>query len=285
MDSRYSRRRFLTALGAGVTYLALANTMGCDPRKRPPKPVSLRVPRASPLSAAKVWPAPSVSPEPPKGVWAFRSRPDLSPAAVKMIRQTYGDTAPGYIFVALKEGAGEHGPMIIDDRGQLVWFGKYKSARDFKVQRYRGEPALTWWEGKVVSGHGVGEYVIFDDSYREITRVQAGNGHRGDLHEFLITPEDTALLTSYEAVSMDLSAVGGREEGEVWAGFAQEVEIETGKVLFEWNSLEHVGVEESYRKPPEDPSTPLDYFHINSIDIDFDDNLIISAKGTSTVYK
>jgi hypothetical protein len=285
MGSRYTRRRFLTALGAGVTYLALANTMGCDPRKRTPKPMSLRVPRASPLRAPKVWPGPSVSPEPPKGVWAFRSRPDLSPAAVKMIRQTHDETAPGHIFVALKEGAGEHGPMIIDDRGQLVWFGKYKSARDFKVQRYRGEPVLTWWEGKVVSGHGVGEYVIFDDSYSEITRVQAGHGHRGDLHEFLITPEDTALLTSYEAVSMDLSAVGGREEGEVWEGFAQEVEIETGKVLFEWNSLKHVGIEESYIVPPQDPDYIFDYFHINSIDVDADGDLLVSARNTWTVYK
>ena len=285
MGSRYTRRRFLTALGAGATYLALANTMGCDPRKRTPKPMSLRVPRAGPLRAPKVWPAPSVSPEPPKGVWAFRSRPDLSPAAVKMIRQTHDDTGPGYIFVALKEGAGEHGPMIIDDRGRLVWFGKYKAARDFKVQRYRGEPVLTWWEGKVVSGHGVGEYVIFDDSYREIRRVQAGNGHRGDLHEFVITPEDTALLTAYEAVSTDLSAVDGREDGAVWAGFAQEVEIETGKVLFEWNSLKHVGIEESYIVPSQDPDYIYDYFHINSIDVDHDGNLLVSARNTWTVYK
>jgi hypothetical protein len=52
-------------------------------------------------------------------VWEFRSRPDLSPAAVQVTRWAPG-TAPGYIFVALKEGAGEHGPMIFDDLGQLV---------------------------------------------------------------------------------------------------------------------------------------------------------------------
>src|SRR5215211_3847488 len=82
-------------------------------------------------------------------------------------------TSSGYIFVALKEGAGEHGPMIIDDQGQLVWYSKHISARDFKVQRYRSKPVLSWWEGRVVLGHGVGEYVIFDDSYREIARVRA----------------------------------------------------------------------------------------------------------------
>ena len=70
-----------------------------------------------------------------------------------------------------------------------------------------------------------------------------------------------------------------------WEGIAQELDLETGEVLFEWRSLDHVGVEESYREPPQDPGTPIDYFHINSIDIDFDGNFLISAKGTSAVYK
>src|SRR5215213_973358 len=83
--------------------------------------------------------------------------------------------------------------------------GKYRSARHFKMQYYQGRPALTWWEGRVVAGHGVGEYVIFDGSYHEIARVRAGNGYRGDLHEFLITPQDTALLTAYVSTPTDLT--------------------------------------------------------------------------------
>jgi Arylsulfotransferase (ASST) len=146
----------------------------------------------------------------------------------------------------MKEGAGEHGPMIIDDLGQLVWFGKYTSARDFKMQYYRGRPVLTWWEGKVTAGHGNGEYVIFDGSYREVARVRAGNGYRGDLHEFLITPEDTALLVAYAPARTNLSPIGGPKEGMAWEGIVQEVDIESGNVIFEWQSLEHVGIEESY---------------------------------------
>ena len=175
--------------------------------------------------------------------------------------------------------------MIVDNLGRLVWFSKDRYATDFKVQRYRGEPVLTWWEGGIVAGHGVGEYVIFDSSYREIERVQAGNGYRGDLHEFSITPRDTALLTAYTRTRTDLSPIEGPKDGLVWGGIAQELDIGTGEVLFEWRSLEHVSVKESYRKPPQDPGTALDYFHINSIDIDFDGNWLISAKGTSAVYK
>jgi hypothetical protein len=286
MDTRFTRRRFLTALSAGAAYLALTNTVGCELFGRTSKVRYLDIPRISPLRTPKVWPLPMVSPDPPKGVWAFRSRPDLSPAAVEVTTaQAHKDTAAGYIFVAFKEGIGENGPMIIDDQGQLVWFGKYRSARDFKMQYYQGAPVLSWWEGKVTAGHGVGEYVIFDDSYREIARVRAGNGYRGDLHEFLITPEDTALLVAYAPRRTDLSQIGGLKDGMAWEGIVQEVEIETGKVLFEWHSLEHVGIEESYIELPEDPDYLYDYFHINSIDVEPDGNLLVCARNTWTVYK
>src|SRR5215204_775795 len=284
MGAKFTRRRFLTALSAGAICLAFTNTVGRELLERITKLTSLHTPRVSPLRAPKVWPLPSVSPVPPKGVWAFRSRPDLSPAAVEVTKRAQG-TSPGYILIALKEGAGEHGPMIVDDQGQLVWYSKYRSARDFKVQRYRGRPVLTWWEGEVVAGHGTGEYVVFDDSYREIARVRAGNGYWGDLHEFLITPQDTALLTAYEPVRVDLSAVGGPVDGAVWEGIAQEVVVETGEVIFEWHSLEHVGIEESYIEPPSDPDYAYDYFHINSIDVEPDGNLLISARSTWSVYK
>src|SRR4029453_14756342 len=115
MGAKFARRRFLTALSAGAICLAFVNTVGRQLLERITKLTSLRAPRVSPLRAPKVWPLPSVSPVPPKGVWDFRSRPDLSPAAVEVTVRAQG-TSPGYILIALKEGAGEHGPMIVDDQ-------------------------------------------------------------------------------------------------------------------------------------------------------------------------
>jgi hypothetical protein len=284
MAKEFTRGRFLGAIAAAGASLALEAAGGCGALGRTPKLGPSLTPQASPPSTSEVWPLPGHSPVLPKGVWAFRSRPDIAPAAAKALARA-PDTAPGYVFVALKEGAGEHGPMILDDDGQLVWFSKHIRARDFKVQTYRGEPVLTWWEGSVVYGHGVGDYVIFDDSYREVRRLKAGNGYRGDLHEFLITPQDTALLTAYDAATTDLSPVGGPKDGPVWEGIAQEIDIETGEVLFEWHSLGHVGVDESYLAAPEDPDFGYDYFHINSIDVYDEDHLLVSARNTWTVYK
>ena len=288
MATRFTRRRFLAAAGAGLTYIALANTVGCDRRERIPK---AKTPKAKTPNGGsvtpKVRPTPNVSSGPSKGVRAFRSRPDLHPPAVTVSRQARGQ-ASGHVFIAPKLGLGQHGPMIIDDSGRPVWFRDRKYALNFKVQHYRGEPVLTWWEGKATPHPSVGEYVILDGSYREITRVQAGNGYGGNQHDFLITPQGTALLTVYNHVRWDLSPLGGPVAGLATEGVVQEVDIETGEVLFEWHSLEHVGIEESYRKPHYKKllgSVVVDYFHLNSIDVDHDGNLLVSARNTWAVYK
>jgi len=212
---------------------------------------------------------------------------------VEVRTQAHG-TAPGYVFVSPKKEPGASGPsqdapLIVDEGGQPVWFhplhgDEEKDAFNFEVQTYKGETVLTWWEGHH-TGFGQGEYVLMDHSYREITRVRAGNGYEGDHHEFKITPQGTALFTIYSKAPMDLSSVEGPTDGTVLDGIAQEVDIETGEVLFEWHSLDHVALEESYYQPKADQEGSYDYFHINSIDPFGEDHLLISARRTSTVYK
>lgn len=284
MGYRFTRRKFLSAVSAGATYLALATAVGCDPRERNSKAKTSTKTKASKSGtspAAKVRPAQKASSATSGDALVFRSRPDLQPPAVEVTIKAH-DQAPGYVFMAPKLGEEQHGPLIIDNHGQPVWFREQKYVLDFKAQRYNGKPVLTWWEGDPLPKPSVGEWVILDGSYREITRVQAGNGYKGNQHDFNITPQGTALLTIYNLMSWDLSPLGGPSEGLVYEGVVQELDIETGKVLFEWHSLDHVGPEESYYKPGR---KPLDYFHLNSIEVDHDENLIISARNTSTVYK
>jgi Arylsulfotransferase (ASST) len=264
LNPRITRRRFLQAAAGGAAWVALAGTLGCDPTRRA---------------------GATASSSPAEHAWSFRSRPDLHPPVIKVTTQAH-DTAPGYVFVAPKNGPDEAGPgqdgcVILDNDGQPVWLrllqNEGKDVMNFKAQRYKGETVLTWWEGHH-TGYGQGEYVICDHSYGEIKRFGAGNGYEGDHHEFLITPEDTALITIYSKVHRDLSEVGGPVDGNVLDGIAQEIDIETGEVLFEWHSLDHVGLDESFIKP-------YDYFHINSIDVYDEDHLLISSRATWTVYK
>src|SRR5436190_16193935 len=150
--------------------------------------------------------------------------------------------APGYVFVAPKEGRGSQvGPEIVDDKGRPVWFHRISYvATDFRVQRYHGNPVLTWWQGIGIGGGEPGVDYIADSSYHVIATVRASNGLDADGHEFVLTPQGTALVTAYHSVPYDLSSLGGPKEGTVIEGVVQEIDVATGRVFFEWHSLDHV---------------------------------------------
>lgn len=241
---------------------------------------------AAGLAAWLLLRGPSGEPGPTAAdVLRFHSQPRLDPNRVRVSVPAHG-TAPGLVFLAVKRGPGQDGPTIVDDRGRLVWFRPtppHTAATGFRVQRYRGQPVLTWWEGHTRYGHGMGEYVILDRHYREVARVRAGDGYMGDHHEFQLTPRGTAYLSVYAPRKMDLSAVGGRRDGTIFESIVQEVDVATGRVVWEWHSADHVPVTDGMTPPKE--TKPHDYFHVNAVDEDTDGNLLISARNAHAIYK
>jgi hypothetical protein len=243
------------------------------------------------FDVARPAPAPKPVVEPPRGkgdVQNFRSRLDLAPPAVT-VTQRSPEAGAGSVFLAPKRGRGQDGLMILDNRGKLVWWRAMapegKQAADFRAQRYGGRPVLTWWEGGTNIGTGFGEGVILDQSYREVLRVRTGNGYRAGLHEFLLTPRGTALMVIYSFVRADLSSVGGPEDGAVLDGVIQEIDLQTGLVVFEWHTLDHIRLGESRWPLPEQPGQAHDYVHLNSIAVDMDGDLLLSGRHTWALYK
>ena len=157
---------------------------------------------------------------------------------------------------------------------------------DLKVQTYRGKPVLTWWEGQVIKGYGEGKAVIADTSYRTIATVNAGNGLPGGPARVRHQPAGHRADHRLPAGDTDLSALGGPAKGVALSGVVQEIDIATGKVLFEWGSLDHVPVTDTTRRSPAGTkAAPFDYLHINSIAIAPDGDLMLSARNTSAIYK
>ncbi len=216
------------------------------------------------------------------GVQHFHSRPDLQPASLTVTN----DSAPasqGDIFVAPQNGPAQTGPMILDPHGRLVWFAPYPVRTntlitDFRVQMLFGAPVLTWWQGKTGNGLGRGVGVILNRSYQQIATVGAQNGLAMDLHEFLVTSQGDAYIVAAAPVR-----VPGIKKPTI-DSVVQEIDIRTGLVLFEWHIMDHVPLRESYFAPKPSGYT-YDPYHVNSIGIDRDGNLIVSARNTSTVYK
>jgi hypothetical protein len=185
---------------------------------------------------------------------------------------------PGSTTTVTISPVGPGGPMITDARGRLVWFRQLTPpnvAANLQVQRFGGRRVLTWWEGPVTAAaFGLGTGVIADSAYRTLRRVRAGNGYAMDIHEFTLTPEGDALFTVYVPVVHNgtplLDAV------------VQQVDVRTGLVVWEWHSLGHIPLKESYATPAN--SASYDAFHINSIQALSGDRVLISARDTSAVY-
>jgi hypothetical protein len=246
-DARITRRGFVLLAGAAATGLAL-----------PHRAVAAQaVPR---FSTEPAWQLPELRVGvPPNG------------------------TAPGYVVAApftlgSPKDAPVSGPVLLDDAGEPVWYLPlpHVQAQNLRVQTYQGKPVLTWYEGTPGGLYG-GSCVIYDPTYHELKRVRGGHGLACDLHEFILTAQGTALL----AIAASVPQASGPPVVE---GIVQEVDVRTGRVLFEWHSLAHVPVSESFAAG-ETTEHNIDYFHLNSIDVDTDGHLLVSARHTSAVYK
>lgn len=186
------------------------------------------------------------------------------------------------VFLAPKT----NGPMIVDKDGELVYYRPGLRTTDFRVQRYMGKPVLTWWRRAQVGEHVESNYAIANSHYKVIRRLTAGNGYTSDPHEFTMTNHNTAYVAGFRTVVLDLRRYGGLRRTPVMDAVAQEIDVKTGLVLWEWHSVGNVKVNETYMPIPRKKITrPFDYFHLNSIAMDRDGNMLLSARHTRALYK
>jgi hypothetical protein len=204
---------------------------------------------------------PAETPGAPADIQSFQSRPELHPPTVTVRQPADAGVAPGYVLATPSLGPGQHGPMIFDNAGELVWFHPLEgneAAADLQTQTFNGKNMLTWWQGQPLQrGYGLGEDVIANANYKTVEVVKAGNGLQADAHGFTLTPSGAAFLTAYSPVqTADADAAGGGEAASVTAldGVVQEIDVHTGLVMWEWHSLGHAALTGPLPKPAVDPS-------------------------------
>jgi len=217
----------------------------------------------------------------------FRSRPDFAVASVRITRNSrrafHGD-----LFLAPQSSPVQDGPQIRDRSGRLVWYQRLPNNQyvsDFRTQTLDGEPVLTWWQGYVRQGLGNGVDVILSDRYEPIALLPGDNGIHPDLHEFRISPQNTAMVTAYNPIWWSERSVGGPARALVRDAVIQEIDIPTGLVLYQWDALDHIPLSNSYKKPWKNIHKPWDFFHVNSVQELDDGNLLISSRNTWAAYK
>ncbi|MDT5136077.1 MAG: hypothetical protein QOD58_339 [Mycobacterium sp.] len=228
------------------------------------------------------------------------SGPPSSPGpGAEVSAQTLGYTvnvnkpgAPGYVFfvsgsTAASPGAGSRPAILViaDKTGKVVWQRELpagQTAGNLRVQNFQGKPVLTWWQGLKQESHGLGVSHIADEQYNVIAALTPGGDLSADIHEFRITSDGHALMTSYQEVTSDLTVIGGPKDGKIYNCIASVVDIASKKLLFSWDALSHVPITDSPAKYT--AGQVLDPYHVNSISLDPAGNLVISMRALSTVF-
>jgi hypothetical protein len=113
------------------------------------------------------------------------------------------------------------------------------------------------------------------------------------MHELKIVDEDSVLITVYQPKQYDLASFGiPAANGWVMDGVFQEINTTSGEALFQWSSLDHVPLSQTYAPLGLNSvvgnglsnTTAWDYFHINSVDKSANGDYVVSSRHTSTIY-
>ncbi|KAB8226723.1 ASST-domain-containing protein [Aspergillus novoparasiticus] len=211
----------------------------------------------------------------------LNQRPDIRAPVIEVSLKNDSLITPGYIFMAPYETE-LPGPYIYDTDG------------------LNQEPRI-WYGAELMAQHPIfsmicrGRNIILNKDYGQAVTVQSGDGLTlSDMHELNIIDNTSVLIAIYQPRRYNLEAYNvPADSGWVMDGVFQEINITTGDVLFEWRSLDHVGISETYTPIRLNPvvgdglsnATAWDYFHINSVDKNNDGDYLVSARHTSCIYK
>jgi EmrB/QacA subfamily drug resistance transporter len=228
------------------------------------------------------------------GAYSYVSAPGLHPPEIRRTQRTSpARLAPGYIFTAnfydlnYPPIVGQSGPLILDRGLQPVWFQPVPEkvvAANLNLQSYHGKPVLAWWQGAVTNTGATesGEWVIVDEHYQPIARLKAKDGWVLTLHEFVIDG-DVAWVTANKNIPKNLSKWGGAYNGAVIDSAVQEYDLKTGKLLRNWDALDHIPLSQSEATLPTN-GFPWDAYHVNSVALTDDGRFLVSMRDTWAAY-
>ncbi|HTZ85147.1 MAG TPA: MFS transporter [Solirubrobacteraceae bacterium] len=226
--------------------------------------------------------------------YSYVATPSLHPPKFRVLKRApAGALTSGYIFATnflnLNEPPiqGQSGPLILDRDLQPVWFQPVDEnvvAANLSLQRYEGHPALAWWQGKVTNTGSTesGEYVVVDRHYQTVARLKAKDGWVLTLHEIVIDG-GKAWVTANKNLAKDLSGYGGAYNGALIDSAVQEYDLKTGKLLRNWDALDHIPLGESEASLPTN-GFPWDAYHINSIQLVGAGKFLVSMRNTWAAY-
>lgn len=166
--------------------------------------------------------------------------------------------------------------LIYDRHGLLTWSGGQQGQCGDLKKQPNGN--LTYFNAVMQ------KFIELNENYQTVNYYQCGNGYTTNIHELRVLNNGHAYLMAYdpEHVNMSLIIQGGDPNAIVTGLIIQEID-ESKNVVFQWRSWDHFLITDATHENLLDNA--IDYVHGNSIEIDTDSNLIISARHMDEITK
>jgi hypothetical protein len=192
-------------------------------------------------------------------------------------------TGEGYLFLSPLTFGGETAgvySLIIDNRGDPVYYQKLR-ALDFK-KLPNGN--LAYFQTTYPDCF----YYLLNSSYQVVDIIKPGNGYTCiDGHDLQLLPNGHYLFFIYfNRSGIDLTPFGGISNATVTELVIQEIDW-IGNVVFEWRSWDpgHFSYGDTADFISLNSPDPIDYIHTNAIELDWDDNILISSRHLNEITK
>lgn len=183
--------------------------------------------------------------------------------------------APGRIF--LNNWMGSPYIAILNNDGSPYFFQKVNDrSRDFKVQK---NGVLT--RRLMNSEYG---FLAMDSTYNPVDSFKCANGYQVDEHELYMTEDGHYFMIALGYRNVDMSQIvpGGHQNATIVDNHVQEFDT-NHNLVFEWLSFDYFNITDAVHENLQ--ANFIDYIHMNSIAVDYDDNIIISSRHLDEVTK
>ena len=188
---------------------------------------------------------------------------------------------PQDIFIHSSYNQTQH-MAILNPELELKWNVVSTNGKgwDFKVNNndkitYFRKPSNDW------SPSGGGLFYVMGTDMREIDTLSCANNFEADYHDIQYTEDNGYLLQAYAKAEVDIPLTEGVDTANVL--IIQEFD-ENHNLVMEWKNFEHMDILD-YIGELNLVSSYRNWMHGNSIEIDFDGNIIVSNRAMSELIK
>jgi len=193
--------------------------------------------------------------------------------------EKYDDPDPGYLFMFARPQTPNKYPgyiQILDNLGTPVFYRHlpYQSGL-FTIQP---SGMLSFLRNDSVTN----QIYIIDSSFQTVDSVWMDD-YQLDSHDFIAMENGHFLIFGRDIQTIDMSTVveGGQTEATVKGTIIRELD-ENKSVVFEWNSFDHFQITDSYKDLT---ASSIDFDHPNSLEIDFDGNILLISRSMDEITK